>query len=101
MVIQLDSKDLIGIYTPNVTHSIITMPINSKHGIRLSLDTPLNNTKNLNTRRPAVLLQYFANDVHVICQSEKIYSALHLWFWKWYIFCWNGSIEFCDSKNVS
>ena len=71
MVIQLDSKDLIGIYARNVTHSIITMPINSKHGIRLSLDTPLNNTKNLNTRRPAVLRQYFANDVDVICESEK------------------------------
>jgi len=55
MVIQLDSSDLMGIYARNVTHTLITMPINSKHGIKLSLDTPLNNTKNLNTIRPACL----------------------------------------------
>lgn len=55
MVIQLDSTDLMGVYARNVIHTLITMPINSKHGIKLSLDTPLNNTKNLNTIRPACL----------------------------------------------
>jgi len=71
MVIQLSKKHLMGIYARNVIHSLITMPINSSEGIILSLDTPLNNTKNLNTLRPAVLRQYFANDVDVICKSEK------------------------------
>lgn len=71
MVIQLDSSDLMGIYARNVTHTLITMPINSKHGIKLSLDTPLNNTKNLNTIRPACLRQLFANDVDVIRRSKK------------------------------
>lgn len=66
MVIQLDSTDLMGVYARNVTHSLITMPINSKHGIKLSLDTLLNNTKNLNTIQPACMRQYFANDVDVI-----------------------------------
>ena len=71
MVIQLDSTYLMGFYARNVTHSLITMPINSKHGIKLSLDTPLDNTKNLNTIRPACLRQYFANDVDVIRRSKK------------------------------
>ena len=70
MVIQLSNKHLMGMYARNVIHSLITMPINSSEGIKLSLDTPLNNTKNLNTLRPAVLRQYFANDVDVICKSE-------------------------------
>jgi len=47
------------------------MPINSSEGIQLSLDTPLNNTKNLNTLRPAVLRQYFGDDVDVISKSQK------------------------------
>ena len=60
-----------GIYARSVIHSLITMAINSSERIKLSLDTPLNNTKNLNTLRPAVLRQYFAEDVDVICKSDK------------------------------
>ena len=71
IVIQLSHKDLVGIYARNVIHSLITMPINSSEGIQLSLDTPLNNTKNLNILRPAVLRQYFGDDVDVISKSEK------------------------------
>ena len=46
--------------------------MNNIAGIQLSLDTPLNNTKNLNTLRPAVLRQYFGDDVDVIFKSQKI-----------------------------
>ena len=60
-----------GVYARNVTHSLITVSINSKHGIKLSLDTPLNNTKNLNTIQSVCLQKLFANDVDVIRRSEK------------------------------
>ena len=66
MVIQLSNNHLMGIYARNGIHSLITMPINSSEGIKLSLNTPLNNTKNLNTLRPTVLRQHFAGDVDVI-----------------------------------
>lgn len=70
-VIPLDNTDLMGIYARNVTHSLITFLINSRHGIKLSLDIPFNNTKNLNTIRPAVLRKYFGEDVDIIRRSDK------------------------------
>ena len=46
-----------------VVDELITSPINSKSGIKLSLDKPLNNEIFLNIFRPAVLRQYYGKDV--------------------------------------
>ena len=46
-----------------VVDELITSPINSKSGIKLSLDKPLNNDICLNIFRPAVLRQYYSKDV--------------------------------------
>ena len=46
-----------------VVDELITSPINSKSGIKLSLDKPLNNDICLNIFRPAVLRQYYGKDV--------------------------------------
>ena len=46
-----------------VVDELITSPINSKSGIKLSLDKPLNNEICLNIFRPAVLRQYYGKDV--------------------------------------
>ena len=45
-----------------VVDELITSPINSKSGIKLSLDKPLNNRICLNIFRPAVLRQYYGKD---------------------------------------
>ena len=46
-----------------VIDELIRSPINSKCGIKLSLDKPLNNDIGLNILRPAVLRQYFGKEV--------------------------------------
>ena len=46
-----------------VVDELISSPINSKCGIKLSLDKPLNNDICLNIFRPAVLRQYYGKEV--------------------------------------
>ena len=46
-----------------VVDELITSPLNSKYGIKVSLDKPLNNDICLNIFRPAVLRQYFGKEV--------------------------------------
>lgn len=46
-----------------VIDELISSPINSKRGIKLFLDKPLNNKMCLNILRPAVLRQYFGKEV--------------------------------------
>lgn len=57
MVIVLNKNQLMGICARIITRMLITMPINSRDGIKLSLDTPLNKTKNLNIVCAIVLRQ--------------------------------------------
>ena len=45
-----------------IIDQVICAPINSKYGIKLSLDQPLNNSVDLNILRPAVLRQYFGKE---------------------------------------
>ena len=42
---------------------MVCLPVNSKDGIKLSLDTPLNNRPCLNILCPGVLRQYFDRNV--------------------------------------
>ena len=50
-------------------HTLISCPINSSIRINLLLDDPLNNDQFLNTRSPAVLRQYYGEDVDTILRS--------------------------------
>ena len=47
----------------HIVDKLICSPLNSNNGIRLSLDTPLNNPPMLNILRPAVLRQYYGLNV--------------------------------------
>jgi len=61
-------------YARGVVHEIITSPINSKFGIKLSLDKPLNNDIDLNILRPAVLRQYYGKEVDIQLTKSKRYT---------------------------
>ena len=54
----------------DIIRKLIYSPINSKDGIKLSWDTPLNNQRCLNILRPAVLRQYYGANVDVINESN-------------------------------
>ena len=56
----------------DIIRKIIHSPINSKDGIKLSWDTPLNNQRCLNILRPTVLRQYYGANVDVINQSSNL-----------------------------
>ena len=58
--------------TRDMIRKIIYSPINSKDGIKLLRDKPLNNQRYLNILRPAVLRQYYGANVDVLRQSELI-----------------------------
>ena len=54
-----------------IIDQVICAPINSKYGIKLSLDQPLNNCVDLNILRPAVLRQYFGKECPSSSSSTK------------------------------
>ena len=61
-------------YSRCIIEELISSPINSDRGIKLSLDTPLNNGLGLNILRPAVLRQYYGVEIekehgHVKCYT--------------------------------
>ena len=63
IVCQLPSNTLLHDLSRTVIDKLIRSPINSKCGIKLSLDKPLNNDVDLNILRPAVLRQYFGKEI--------------------------------------
>ena len=55
---------------------MVCSPVNSKNGIEISLDTPLNNCPCLNMLCPGVLRQYFGMNVtEYLGQSSSDYSV--------------------------
>ena len=58
LVIQFPSHTTLSNASRHIVDQLICSQINSPKGIRLSLDTPLNNPPMLNILRPAVLRQY-------------------------------------------
>ena len=63
MVIQFPTHTTLSNSSRSIIDQLICSDINSAHGIRLSLDTPLNNPPILNLLRPAVLRQYYGLNV--------------------------------------
>ena len=63
MVCQLSQGVALYDLSRRAIDTIISNPINSKHGIKLSVDKPLNNNECLNIHRPAVLRQYFGKEM--------------------------------------
>ena len=63
IVAQLSNCSEIALCARHIITKIIRSPINSNEGIKLSLDTPLNNPASLNILRPAVLRQYFGKSL--------------------------------------
>lgn len=61
MAIELNRSDMMGIYARNIIHTLIMSSIISSGGIKLSLDTPPNNTNKLN-----ILLLVFLGNTMVI-----------------------------------
>ena len=54
--------------------TLISHPMNSECGIKLSIDKPLNNSECLNIYRPAVLRQYFGREVSRTAKNVKRYT---------------------------
>ena len=71
---QLPSNTLLYDLSRGFIHNIINSPINSKTGIKLSLDKPLNNDVDLNILRPAVLRQYFGKQINTIDGKHERYT---------------------------
>ena len=66
MVIQLPENTLLYDLSRAIIDEVICSPINSDSGIKLSLDKPLNNDIDLNVLRPAVLRQYFGEEIRKV-----------------------------------
>ena len=54
--------------------TLISHPMNSKYGINLSIDKPLNNSECLNILRPAVLRQYFGKEISRTTKNVERYT---------------------------
>ena len=63
MVIQFPSHTSLSNSSRSIIDQLICSDINSANGIRLSLDTPLNNPPMLNILRPAALWQYYSINI--------------------------------------
>lgn len=74
MVCQLPKNTLLYDYSRKFIDAVIRSPINSKFGIKLSLDKPLNNDIALNILRPAVLRQYYGIDIENNENTVKRYT---------------------------
>ena len=61
-------------FSRSVIDTLICNPINSKNGLKLSIDTPLNNDACLNIHRPAVLRQYFGREVENYGRNVERYT---------------------------
>ena len=61
-------------YSRIIIDQLVCSPINSRSGIKLSLDKPLNNDVDLNILRPAVLRQYFGIEIQECMDKGKRYS---------------------------
>ena len=48
-----------------IVYNIISSPIKSIHGTKLSIDQPSNSLTSLNILRPVVLPQYFEQDLQI------------------------------------
>ena len=70
LVIHMEKTNQLSQAARDIIQKIIHSPINSKDGIKLSWDTPLNNQRCLNILRPAVLRQYYGANVDVINESN-------------------------------
>ena len=60
---QLPKNNLLYDFSRSVIDALLRNPINSKNGLKLSIDTPLSNDACLNIHRPAVLRRYFGRQV--------------------------------------
>ena len=74
MVCQLPRNTLLYDLSRAFIDNLIRTPINSKCGIRLSLDKPLNNDICLNLLRPAVLRQYYGLEIENQTRKSKRYT---------------------------
>ena len=74
MVCQLPKNTLLHDLSRKIIDELVRCPINSKHGIKLSLDKPLNNDIDLNILRPAVLRQYYGMDIEEEVDKVKRYT---------------------------
>ena len=63
LVIHNNHKTTLGYMARIVVCRMLYSPVNSKDGIKLSLDTPLNNRPYLNILRPGVSCLYFGRNV--------------------------------------
>ena len=63
MLIQFPNHTTLANASRHIVDKLICSQLNSINGIRLSLDTPLNNPPMLNILRPAVLRQYYGLNV--------------------------------------
>ena len=63
LVCQLPKDNALYDLSRCVIDQLISHPVNSANGIKLSIDKPLNNDECLNIHRPAVLRQYFGKEV--------------------------------------
>ena len=61
-------------HSRKIIDEIIRSPINSKWGIKLSLEKPLNNDIQLNILRPAVLRQYYGMNIEEEVDKVKCYT---------------------------
>ena len=74
IVYQLPKNTLLFCYSRAIIDHLICSPVNSRTGIKLSLDKPLNNDVDLNILRPAVLRQYFGMDIEEQMYKVKRYT---------------------------
>ena len=61
-------------YSRIIIDHLVCSPINSRSGIKLSLDKPLNNDVDLNILRPAVLRQYFGMEIEECMSKGQRYT---------------------------
>ena len=97
LVIHNNHKTTLGYMARIVVCRMLYSPVNSKDGIKLSLDTPLNNSPHLNILRPGVLHHYFGRNVTEYLGQKSSDSSGHNNIVKRYT--WYGSKQLCDKKN--
>ena len=61
-------------HSRSIIDELICSKINSKYGIKLSLDKPLNNDMELNITRPAVLRQYYGLETSICNDRVERYT---------------------------
>ena len=74
LVCQLPKDNALYDLSRCVIDQLISHPVNSANGIKLSIDKPLNNDECLNIHRPAVLRQYFGKEVSRTAETSIRYT---------------------------